>query len=314
MIGKQLNIEPPRPASIEQSAIVVNHRFRSRPLKSIVAAAVLLVALVAFIPGWLQKLLWMQPAGGTGVFWTLWLVRWVLLNAAFVAALLYLRSNRRLAQRNAAVFSVGESVISEIQSGTLTGPLPYGRGSERSRDRKPSVLQYSGELPKRCTPLSRTTTPAAELRIEVSPKAVKRATAARSVAGRPAETMNASAEPLRPRHRLSWLRSSTVSGRGQKKNTGSEKGADVLEEIWRTADRDRPKANFTLRPGLLRRFRTALAGVKTEVFGSCLCCNSTIGLGRVTEAPWTPLCLRCQAAADRDDAEVLRIRSRKEGD
>ena len=271
MIEKQLPIEPPGPPSIEQCAVVVNRRFpRWRPLKSIVAAAVLLIALVAFIPGWVQKLLWMQPAGGTGVFWTLWLVRWVLLNAAFVAALLYLGRNRRLAQRNAAVFSVGE--------------------------------------------LNRTATLAAELGIEVAPKVLKRATAAISVAGRPAETMNAIAEPLRPRHRLTWPGSSTVSGRGRQENTGVEKGADVLEEIWRTADRDRPKANFTLCPTLLRRFRAALAGVKTEVFGSCLCCNSSLGLGRVTEAPWTPLCVRCQEAADRDDAEVLRIRSRKERD
>jgi len=28
-------------------------------------------------------------------------------------------------------------------------------------------------------------------------------------------------------------------------NAGVENSADVLEEIWRTADRKRPKANFT---------------------------------------------------------------------
>ena len=92
--------------------------------------------------------------------------------------------------------------------------------------------------------------------------------------------------------------------------TGFGKGADVLEEIWRAADRRRPKANFTLGSGLVRRLRVALAGMKADVFGACLCCKAPLGLSRLTAAPWTALCIRCQEAADRDDAEVLRIRSR----
>ena len=95
-----------------------------------------------------------------------------------------------------------------------------------------------------------------------------------------------------------------------RQNAGVEKSADVLEEIWRTADRKRPKANFTLGSGLVRKLRVALAGMKTDIFGACLCCKGSLGLSRLTAAPWTPLCVRCQEAADRDDAEVLRIRSR----
>jgi len=95
-----------------------------------------------------------------------------------------------------------------------------------------------------------------------------------------------------------------------RQNTGVKKSADVLEEIWRTADSKRPKANFTLGSGLLRKLRVALAGMKADVFGACLCCKASLGLSRLTAAPWTPLCRRCQEAADRDDAEVLRIRSR----
>jgi len=95
-----------------------------------------------------------------------------------------------------------------------------------------------------------------------------------------------------------------------RQNAGVEKGADVLEEIWRTADRNRPKANLSPCPGFLRRLRAALAFLKTDVFGVCLCCKTTLALGRLTAEPWTALCLRCQEAADRDDVEVLRIRSR----
>jgi RNA polymerase-binding transcription factor DksA len=135
--------------------------------------------------------------------------------------------------------------------------------------------------------------------------------------------MNLIAENLRLRWRLSWPGSLAVSGLGRKMgqadpakriqprhNTGVTKSADVLEEIWRTADSKHPKANFTLGLGLLRKLRVALAGMKADVFGACLCCKASLGLSRLTAAPWTPLCLRCQEAADRDDAEVLRIRSR----
>ena len=135
--------------------------------------------------------------------------------------------------------------------------------------------------------------------------------------------MNLIAENLRLRWRLSLPGSLAMSGPRRKagqadpatriqtrQNTGGEKSADVLEEIWRTADSKRPKANFTLGSGLLRKLRVALAGMKADVFGACLCCKASLGLSRLTAAPWTPLCRRCQEAADRDDAEVLRIRSR----
>ena len=131
------------------------------------------------------------------------------------------------------------------------------------------------------------------------------------------------ADNLRLRWRLSWPGSLVVSGPKHKmgqadpatrihpsQNAGVENSADVLEEIWRTADRKRPKANFTLGSRLVRKLRVALAGMKTDVFGACLCCKASLGLSRLTAAPWTPLCVRCQEAADRDDAEVLKIRSR----
>ena len=135
--------------------------------------------------------------------------------------------------------------------------------------------------------------------------------------------MNLIAENLRPRWRLSWPGSSAVGGPRRKvgqadpakriqsrQNTGVEKSADVLEEIWRAADRKRPKANFTLGSGLVRKLRVTLARMKADVFGACLCCKAPLGLSRLTAAPWTPLCIQCQEAADRDDVEILRSHSR----
>jgi DnaK suppressor protein len=95
-----------------------------------------------------------------------------------------------------------------------------------------------------------------------------------------------------------------------RQNVGSERIADVLEEIWHTADRELPMANLGWYSGLLRNIRAALVGIKDDVFGACLCCRTTIGLRRLRAVPWTPLCIRCQEAADRNDAEILRSRSR----
>ena len=95
-----------------------------------------------------------------------------------------------------------------------------------------------------------------------------------------------------------------------RQNVGSEKIADVLEEIWHTADRELPMAKLGWCSGLLRNIRAALVRIKDDAFGACLCCGTVIGLRRLRAVPWTPLCIRCQEAADRNDAEVLRIRSR----
>ena len=102
----------------------------------------------------------------------------------------------------------------------------------------------------------------------------------------------------------------TPAGMDLRRNCGIENVADVLEELWRAADRNTPNSYLPERPGIFCRLRAVLAFLKTDVFGVCLCCKATLGLSRLTAEPWTPLCLRCQEAADRDDVEILRIRSR----
>ena len=120
MIETPLHIEPPRPPSIERRAVVVNYRFpRWWPPRFIIAAVVVLIALMAIIPGWVQKWLWMRQVGYAGVFWTIWSVRWELFAAAFVVALLYLGLNLRLAQRNGAAFSAGKSRTSSTVAAEL---------------------------------------------------------------------------------------------------------------------------------------------------------------------------------------------------
>ena len=84
----------------------------------------------------------------------------------------------------------------------------------------------------------------------------------------------------------------------------------VLEEIWHTADREFPTATFRRRYSLFRNVCNALIRMRDYAFGACLCCRKPIGLNRLWKTPWTPLCIRCQKAADRNDGEILRSRSR----
>ena len=109
MIENIIHVEQPKLPVSEESRAGGTYRIfrRWRPLKLIIVAAVVLIALLAVISGWIQKWLWMRQLGYTGVFWTLLSVRWELFCGAFVVALLYLWINLRLAARNGATFRAG---------------------------------------------------------------------------------------------------------------------------------------------------------------------------------------------------------------
>jgi len=106
------HVEPSRPlVKVNPSANGSHHFFRrGRPMRIVIVGAVSVIAILAFIPGWIQKWLWMRQLGYTGVFWTLLSVRWELFCAAFVVALLYLWINLRLAARNGATFRAGNLI------------------------------------------------------------------------------------------------------------------------------------------------------------------------------------------------------------
>ncbi len=67
-------------------------------------AIIAAIAILVFISRWIQKWLWMREVGYTGVFWTLFSLRWELFGAAFVVASLYLWINLRLAATNGGAF------------------------------------------------------------------------------------------------------------------------------------------------------------------------------------------------------------------
>ena len=68
---------------------------------------------------------------------------------------------------------------------------------------------------------------------------------------------------------------------GERRNARIETIADVLDEIWRTADRELLVANPGWCSGLLRYTRDALVRIRNDAFGVCLCCRTTIGLRRL---------------------------------
>ncbi len=101
---KLTHVEPSRPLAGGKGRAF---RLGRPPLKLILIAAIVLIALLVVISGWIQKWLWMRQLGYTGVFWTLLSVRWELFCGAFLVALLYLSINLLFAAKNGATFRVG---------------------------------------------------------------------------------------------------------------------------------------------------------------------------------------------------------------
>jgi uncharacterized membrane protein (UPF0182 family) len=102
-------------------------------LRPTIVAAVLLIAVLVGIAGYLEKWLWMRQLDYTGIFWTLLSVQWVMFCSAFVFAFLYLWINLRHAAKNSAAFlGDGQAYRLAFLSRTDADTLPWTR-SGRSR-------------------------------------------------------------------------------------------------------------------------------------------------------------------------------------
>jgi uncharacterized protein len=116
LLEKSPRVEPSRPLADEKPSgngshysIRIGPPSVGRSMKLAIVGAISLIAVLAFIPSLIQKWLWMREVGYSGVFWTLFSVRWELFCAAFVVVLLYLWVNLRLAARNGASFRASGS-------------------------------------------------------------------------------------------------------------------------------------------------------------------------------------------------------------
>ncbi len=142
MIAKPTHVDPARPLADEKRSANGNNPLLGgrtkggRPMRLLIVGAILLISILAFIPSWIQKWLWMRQLGYTGVFWTLLSVRWELFCGAFVVALLYLAVNFRLAAKNVTAFRAGALTqrvyaCHEIWHPGLSHDFETGHGHDR---------------------------------------------------------------------------------------------------------------------------------------------------------------------------------------
>jgi hypothetical protein len=127
MIEKSIHLEPAIPTAVEKPITNGNHHpFEGGrptvrlPLRLAILGAIAILIVLASIPSWIQKWLWMRQVGYSGIFWTLFSVRWELFCVAFVVVALYLWINLRLAARNGASFRAG-NLASEPTVATKLG-------------------------------------------------------------------------------------------------------------------------------------------------------------------------------------------------
>jgi DnaK suppressor protein len=86
-----------------------------------------------------------------------------------------------------------------------------------------------------------------------------------------------------------------------------EKSADPMDEIQYASERDLAICNVDRDSAVLRQVKAALRRVGDGSFGTCIDCESPIGLARLVAVPWASRRIRCQEAADRDGQDGAQL-------
>ena len=98
---------------------------------------------------------------------------------------------------------------------------------------------------------------------------------------------------------------SDLAGRlGNRDGIEIEKTADPLDEVKSAGERELAIRNLHRDSSLLRKVRSALARLADGTFGECLHCDAEIKAKRLAAVPWTPYCIQCQEAADRQEFQT----------
>jgi DnaK suppressor protein len=84
-----------------------------------------------------------------------------------------------------------------------------------------------------------------------------------------------------------------------------ERSADVLEEAQYKSARELAIAGLNRESSVRRGVAMALVRIQDGTFGACVHCSDDISRRRLDAVPWTPLCIRCQEAADRGEEGIL---------
>jgi DnaK suppressor protein len=97
------------------------------------------------------------------------------------------------------------------------------------------------------------------------------------------------------------IANSSISIR-QRDGIAVEKRAESAERMMDARAREIALRNLENESAKLREARAALRRIKEGTFGLCLDCEDDISPRRLAAVPWTPLCVRCQEAHDREAA------------
>ena len=83
-----------------------------------------------------------------------------------------------------------------------------------------------------------------------------------------------------------------------------ERSADQLEEIQQASEHALAVCNLDREFNQLRNVRAAIFRIHEGSFGKCQQCDEDIHAKRLAAVPWTPFCIRCQEAFDRNPEEM----------
>lgn len=75
---------------------------------------------------------------------------------------------------------------------------------------------------------------------------------------------------------------------------------DELDRIQNARDRDQSIDVLERESRRLRELESALRRMEDDEFGICVECETEIGPRRLAAVPWTPYCIHCQEAQERE--------------
>jgi DnaK suppressor protein len=84
-----------------------------------------------------------------------------------------------------------------------------------------------------------------------------------------------------------------------------ERSADMIEEAQYKSARELAMAGLNRESAIRRSVAMALLRIQDGAFGICTHCGIEVRRRRLEAVPWSPLCIRCQEAADRGQESVL---------
>ncbi|HWQ56291.1 MAG TPA: TraR/DksA family transcriptional regulator [Bryobacteraceae bacterium] len=92
-------------------------------------------------------------------------------------------------------------------------------------------------------------------------------------------------------------------GLANREDIAIQKSPDALDEVQLAGERELAIRNLDRESSLLRNVKAALMRINDGSYGTCMHCEEEIKPKRLEAVPWTPYCIRCQEAADRNEFE-----------